>query len=771
MTVRRWLSQSAISLRAGLIVALVVLVFWQVGLFNQIRLQLTNIYYVSRPTTDHIVIIAADDASLQQYGRALSEWPRTRYADLVTILDAAGARVAVFDILFAETTEQDTALIASIQQARNSDNRLRVVMPVVGVQQTPNTAYDRVDAFLLPTQSMAEQVDYLGVTNVIPDADGVVRWQLMQMQSPTDNHWGLSLAAYLAWQRIPSVAADQLVRFDGQTLTLPSGRDLRLGDTNRLMFDYFDTPGNAFPVYSLQDVLAGRVDPTAFEDKVVFIGLMNSTGQTDEHRVPIGIGGVSMAGVEIHAQTLESLIQNRLPVPQSSPSQAAMIILLALGASLIYGWLPPRWYLFSLFLSVIVSVTLVVIVSALFFSSQLIVVNLFDALLAVVLPAPTVLAQNFLLETRLRRRTELLLASMVNATQQNLGLEDTLTAIATDFQMMLRCKTVNIWLYDDSEGRALTLGYPSNQPDAKPNRDLQGVTALHVQDHRLIVPLVWRGQGLGVLEADGVQGSIRPIQRLIDRFVWQSTAVLSNVHLYTESQQLNALKTRMIRMASHDLKNPLGVITGYLELLSVGSGDLPDATRGRFLMQMNRAANEMLAIVNDILNLERIRRGDQHFERFNLNNKMHELALYFEGKAEQQQMTFRTEFAADPLIIEGDEDQLHHALSNLIDNAIKYTPQGGIITVRLAQNDGHAHIEVQDTGYGIPSASVPKLFQEFYRVRTKNTEHIEGTGLGLSLVKAVITSHRGRVWVNSEEDKGSTFFVELPLATGTGELG
>lgn len=765
MKVRQWLLQGAISLRAGVFVALLVLLFWQVGLFSQIRLQLTNIYYVPRPTTDNIVIVAADDASLQTYGRSLNEWPRDLYADLVIFLDEAGARVAVFDILFAEPTNHDPVLVDAIQQARDSDNRLRVIMPAVGVQQVPDSNYDQVDAFLLPTSQLADVVTYMGITNVVPDADGVVRWQLMRMESPSATHISLSLAAYLAWQRLPAGFIDQVIQFEDNTLRFRADREMPLDDTNRLMFDYFDASGNAFPVYSFQDVLAGRVEPTAFDDKVVFIGLMNSTGQTDEHRVPIGIGGAQMAGVEIHAQTLESIIQNRILTTQSDISQAGMIVGLALLMSLVYGWLPRQWYVFGLLVTIVISVIVVVVVASLFFSSQLVVVNIFDAVLAVVLPAPTVLAQNFLIETRLRRRTELLLASVVNATQQNLSLEDTLAAIAADLQKMLRCKEVRIWLYSDNRSQALYLAFPQDQPSANPDRELILLSGVQVQDHRLRSPLLWRGQTLGVLEADGMQASIRPIQRTVDRFIWQSAAVLSNVHLYSESQQLNDLKSRMIRMASHDLKNPLGVITGYLEMLTSGGDNLPSATRTRFLMQMTRASNEMLAIVSDILNLERIRRGDQHFRRFSLNGKMTELMLYFEGKAEQQQMRFTAELTTESLDIEGDEDQLHHALSNLIDNAIKYTPQGGSITVRLLRQDAMAHIEVQDTGYGIPSESLSKLFQEFYRVRTKETEHIEGTGLGLSLVKAVITSHRGHIWVESEEGKGSTFFVELPLVS------
>lgn len=763
MHVQRWLLQRLISLRAGVLVALLVLMIWQIGAFSQFRLQLANIYYVQRPTNDHIVIIATDDASLGAYGRSLNEWPRTLYADLIRQLDAAGARIAVFDILFAEPTADDAELQQAIQSARDSDNRLRVVMPIVGVQQSPNTDYAIADGFLPPTPVLADEVDYLGITNVVPDIDGVVRWQLMRMQSNDTQHLGLSLSAYLAWQRIPAIAVDQLIEFDDNQLTLPGGRTIWLDDDDRVQFDYFGTPNEAFPVYSFHEVIEGRVDASAFDDKIVFIGLMNSTGQADEHLVPIGIGGQQMAGVEIHAHTLESLMQNRILQPQSRTSQAMMIILLALLSSVIYGLLPRRYYIFGLTALVLVLVLLLVLSASVLFSTELMVVNIFDAALAVVLTAPAVLAQNFLLESRLRRRTEVLLASMINATQQNLSLDDTLSVIGTDLQAMLNCSRVEIWLRDETQPDTLVCVYPFEQRDVLPDVEWATLLETRISNQKLLMPLIWRGESLGIMVAYNVRRGIRSVQPILDRFILQSAAVLANVELYNESQQLNALKTRMIRMASHDLKNPLGVITGYLEMLADNGENLPIETRTRFLRQMGRAADEMLAIVSDILDLERMRRGQIELQPFVINNKLTELALFFSNKAQDQNMTFETDIISTPLTVNGDEDQLHHAISNLIDNAIKYTPQGGSIRVSLSNSGEYAHIEVKDTGYGIPAESIPKLFQEFYRVRSKATEHIDGTGLGLSLVKAVIVSHRGKIWVESTEGKGTTFFVDIPL--------
>jgi signal transduction histidine kinase len=119
----------------------------------------------------------------------------------------------------------------------------------------------------------------------------------------------------------------------------------------------------------------------------------------------------------------------------------------------------------------------------------------------------------------------------------------------------------------------------------------------------------------------------------------------------------------------------------------------------------------------------------------------------------------------------GDAVRLKQALSNLVGNAIKYTPDAGRVWVRLTRDDQRVVFEVQDTGYGISKAAQAKLFQRFYRAKTRGTENIEGTGLGLSLVKAVIEQHGGRVSVASDEGQGSTFRAELPIANQTSDIG
>ncbi len=232
----------------------------------------------------------------------------------------------------------------------------------------------------------------------------------------------------------------------------------------------------------------------------------------------------------------------------------------------------------------------------------------------------------------------------------------------------------------------------------------------------------------------------------------------------TYLKQLDQFRTQMIQMASHDLRNPLSVAVGYLELLA---DDLKPLTplRQQVLDGLRHALTRMQNLVTDLLNMERIEAGaDRRRESVQLQALAQATVDELREQTEAKQQTLDVAIAPDLPALTGDAVRLKQALVNLIGNAIKYTPDGGHIQVRLQPGDRQLVFEVQDNGYGISAAAQAKLFQRFFRAKTRGTEHIDGTGLGLSLVKAVIEQHGGRISVTSEEGQGSTFRVELPLA-------
>jgi signal transduction histidine kinase len=221
----------------------------------------------------------------------------------------------------------------------------------------------------------------------------------------------------------------------------------------------------------------------------------------------------------------------------------------------------------------------------------------------------------------------------------------------------------------------------------------------------------------------------------------------------------------MIRIASHDLKNPLAGIMGYIEMLRMDVIEkLTEKERG-YLDKIEVAAKKMQRITTGILSLERIQQlSDQESHKV-INLKK----LVNQSVSEQMDFAVRSEqkvhrhLPEDDVYIQGDPLQMHEALSNLVQNAIKYTPKHGTVDVSIVVEKGIAKVRVVDTGYGIPKDQQDRLFSPFYRAKTTETRFIEGTGLGLHLVKNIIERHKGEMFFTSTYGKGSTFGFNIAV--------
>lgn len=238
--------------------------------------------------------------------------------------------------------------------------------------------------------------------------------------------------------------------------------------------------------------------------------------------------------------------------------------------------------------------------------------------------------------------------------------------------------------------------------------------------------------------------------------------------LYDEKSRLEQLKTDMIRIASHDLKNPVSVIQGYLTLMDLDKDRLNAEHQG-FLREMQRATDRMFSILEDILSLERLQ---QHAEThcFDLVPLLLNAYNEYASPARLRRQVFTLEGTDGAQCwVNGNEKQLYEALTNLISNAIKYTPEGGEIRVVLTQDNAAKTVTVRviDNGYGIPEDRQQRLFEPFYRAKTEETINIEGTGLGLHLVKNIIERFHGKLFFESVYQQGSTFGFTLPTVPKT----
>ncbi len=231
----------------------------------------------------------------------------------------------------------------------------------------------------------------------------------------------------------------------------------------------------------------------------------------------------------------------------------------------------------------------------------------------------------------------------------------------------------------------------------------------------------------------------------------------------TSIKDLNRLKTHMIRMASHDLKNPLALLVGYLDMISddVAKQRSPNPM---YIDSLYKAITRMETLIASLLETEQAEQGaSMKREPIDPYMLIQSALADMEPMAAQRGHQVVKNIQQNLHPIRGDFVQLREAINNLLSNAIKYTPAGGTITVSVYTEEDRLYIAVQDTGYGIPADQQARLFEPYFRASQRETEQIEGTGVGLSLVKEAVVRHGGNVWFTSQEGAGSTFGFWLPM--------
>jgi two-component system phosphate regulon sensor histidine kinase PhoR len=229
---------------------------------------------------------------------------------------------------------------------------------------------------------------------------------------------------------------------------------------------------------------------------------------------------------------------------------------------------------------------------------------------------------------------------------------------------------------------------------------------------------------------------------------------------------LDKLKRDFVTAFTHDLRTPLATVKGYIELVRM-DGPVTDRQE-EDLMGVTKAANLMKSLIEDLLELSRLERLEQLArEKIHLENSIQTTMNTLKPLAQTKGIELILEKSPDDLVIEGNSVLLSRAVGNLLDNAVKYTPKGGQIHVKLGQNNGQALVSVIDNGPGIQARDLPRVFEKFFRARPE-LDDVPGTGLGLAIVKTITEQHGGQVWVESQPDVGSTFTIALPLV-GNGE--
>jgi signal transduction histidine kinase len=256
----------------------------------------------------------------------------------------------------------------------------------------------------------------------------------------------------------------------------------------------------------------------------------------------------------------------------------------------------------------------------------------------------------------------------------------------------------------------------------------------------------------------------------------ESGAITGSVSVFqdiTERKSLEQQKNDFLSMASHELRTPITSIQGFaeiLQLLQVRGQSLDSPLSTRAINQIVEQSQCLTRLIEEMLDLTRLEQARLLFH-FAPHDLLKTLAQVIESQAllsKQHALRLVLEEVQSGEAVIGcfDEERIVQVLSNLISNAIKYSPRGGEIEIglrRTREQPGEALVWVKDRGIGIPAGALPHIFERFYR--SEKLEHaISGLGIGLYLVKEIVTRHGGRVWVESTEGAGSTFSVQLPLA-------
>ena len=234
------------------------------------------------------------------------------------------------------------------------------------------------------------------------------------------------------------------------------------------------------------------------------------------------------------------------------------------------------------------------------------------------------------------------------------------------------------------------------------------------------------------------------------------------LHDITEELRTQQLRRQFVANASHELKTPVASLKTLVEAIQDSVHDDPE-TAGRFAARLSTESGRLTELIEDLMDLSRVEDpAEMRISEVDLSAVADDEARSFDDRARDAGISLKTSVAPG-IRVRGDAQHLQLLIRNLLDNALRYTPSGGQVSLTLGAEDGEARIEVEDTGMGIPLQAQSRVFERFYRVDEDRARLSGGTGLGLSIVKNVAESHGGTVSVMSELDEGSIFTVRLPL--------
>lgn len=234
---------------------------------------------------------------------------------------------------------------------------------------------------------------------------------------------------------------------------------------------------------------------------------------------------------------------------------------------------------------------------------------------------------------------------------------------------------------------------------------------------------------------------------------------------YEQLQELDKAKASFFSMVSHDLRHPIAVAKGYLELIQTNSKPVDDENRG-YIEVAEQEMRYIAEMVDDVLDLSRMDAGYFQIDcqPLSISLLLRQAQTAFRTRADQRDISITIDPGDNLPLVYADSLRMNQVLSNLVENALKYTPEGGAITLSAQLVDGEILVTVRDTGVGIESGELERIFDRFYRIRRSEQLEDKGSGLGLAICREIVRLHGGRIWAESIVRKGAAFHVTLKPA-------
>jgi PAS domain S-box-containing protein len=757
---------------------------------------------------DEVVIVAIDEASVKRFGRF--PWPRRLMAQALQKLSDAHPKVIAIHALYSDPTDEadDAALAEAIKRAGN----------VVVAAQLIRTQIGKAE-WLRPLPTFEKVAAATGHGNVPTDLDGVARYLTLRKTDDEGNPlWAMAVEAIRVGDGLsPDDTRDapEGVKIGSRIISIESDVETGAFSTpeaesppqsfpaSQMAIDYIGPEGSfADRTMSIADLIDGRAEPEKLNGKYVLIGV-TAAAIGDHVASPFATGGALTPGVEVSANAITTILRSRFY--RETPDWVAALIA-ALIAAIVIGALilaQGKREFIKQIASLLGITAAVLSLSYLAFARWMITPPIVSAMVSLIIATPLALLLRSLMVSAslddriadMTRESERLSPFAIEAkpdveklTWWPRGAARKSRALAAlQERLFARTQFVDRALQSVEDG-LLIADAAGRIAFANPRAaKILGLTDRSLLGSNLFDRLNEIEYGADKPAADRIASRLLNDRVAIEREIIVGAAepryytlrmaavsddsrgshallgVVATLSDITKQRELQRMQSDVMRLVTHEMKTPLTAIKGMSEVMMKFD---PDAEKRREMSAaINEATQRMARMIDDYLDLTRLESGAREprlaFHR--IESLIEQNLLLLDPVAARRGVTLIRKFAPDLPPIFVDADLLTRALTNLVANAIKYSPTDTDVLISARAGEENLLIAVADQGYGIPPEHQASVFEKFYRVPRVEDAETPGTGLGLALVREIAELHGGRVTVDSEVGAGSIFTLRLPL--------